>query len=249
MAKQDESSSAEWVNQQLECMRIAPDWTPGTGHGLNRLRQRMAEKRSRRRGAYLTAGMALAAVAGASTVPAARAFAQRCADACIAGTERATEFVLGDTRSGGEGTRGGARHRQYAPDFSAVDQNGRAIRLSSFRGRVVLLNFWATWCNPCRVETRWFSEFEKEYGDQGLTVVGVSVDEGGWDAVRPFLQQFGVQYPVLIGDDGLMKLYGGVDSLPTTLMIDRSGRVVDAYVGRVEKHRYELNIGRLLKER
>ncbi|HET8550170.1 MAG TPA: redoxin domain-containing protein [Bryobacteraceae bacterium] len=133
-----------------------------------------------------------------------------------------------------------------APDFTLNDVNGRPVRLSDFRGKVVLLNFWATWCGPCKVEIPWFIEFEQKYKDRGLTVIGVAMDEEGWSIVKPYLAARRINYRVVIGTEQVGAAYGGVDSLPTTFIIDKDGRIASTHVGLVSKSDYENEILRLL---
>ncbi len=104
-----------------------------------------------------------------------------------------------------------AESRRTAPDFSLDDANGHTIRLSDYRGRVVLLNFWATWCPPCKIEIPWFVEFQNQYQADGLTVLGVSMDEDGWKAVRPFLAARKINYPIVVGNDDVSRRYGGIE--------------------------------------
>ncbi|MBM3748181.1 MAG: TlpA family protein disulfide reductase [Acidobacteria bacterium] len=136
--------------------------------------------------------------------------------------------------------------RRVAPEFELKDPGGSVVRLSQYRGKVVLLNFWATWCGPCVVEIPWFVEFERRYKDQGFAVLGISMDEDGWEAVRPFMSRLKVNYRVLMGDDRVARDYGGVDSLPTTFMIDREGKVARVHVGLTSKRRYENDVVELL---
>lgn len=136
--------------------------------------------------------------------------------------------------------------RKAAPDFSLKDVNGATVRLSDYRGKIVLLNFWATWCGPCKIEIPWFVEFEQRYKDQGFAVVGISMDDGGWEVVRPFLSRMGVNYRTLMGSEMVAQLYGGVNSLPTSFLIDREGRIASAHLGLVSKSVYENEINELL---
>jgi thiol-disulfide isomerase/thioredoxin len=136
--------------------------------------------------------------------------------------------------------------RKAAPDFALNDVNGRPVKLSDFRGKVVLLNFWATWCGPCKVEIPWFIEFEQKYKDRGLVVIGVSMDEEGWSVVKPYLAERRINYRVVIGTEKMGQSYGGVDSLPTTLLIDKDGQIVATHVGLVSKSEYENEIVQLL---
>jgi peroxiredoxin len=118
-----------------------------------------------------------------------------------------------------------------APEFSLKDANGQTVRLADYRGKVVLLDFWATWCGPCKIEIPWFMEFEKEFKDQGFAVLGVSMDEDGWSAIKPYVQNMKMNYRVLLGNDAISTAYGGLDSLPTTLLIDREGGIASTHVG------------------
>jgi peroxiredoxin len=136
--------------------------------------------------------------------------------------------------------------RKPAPEFSLKDADGRTVGLAGYRGKVVLLNFWATWCGPCKLEIPWFKEFEQNYKDQGFAVLGVSMDEEGWDVVKPFLSELQVNYRILMGDDRTAQLYGGVNSLPTSFLIDREGRIASVHVGLVGKGDYEDEIEQLL---
>jgi cytochrome c biogenesis protein CcmG/thiol:disulfide interchange protein DsbE len=141
------------------------------------------------------------------------------------------------------------RNRKPAADFTLRDANGSAVKLSDYRGKVVLLNFWATWCGPCTLEIPWFIEFEREYKTQGLAVVGVSMDEDGWKAIKPYMDAHKMNYRVLLGDDSVSQLYGGVDSLPTTFIIDRAGRVAfPPHIGLAGKNEYLKEIQSLLGE-
>ena len=121
--------------------------------------------------------------------------------------------------------------RHVAPDFALKDANGATVHLSDYKGKVVLLDFWATWCGPCKVEIPWFIQFEQKYKDKGFAVLGVSMDEDGWSAVKPFIEEHKMNYRVALGNDRVSDLYGGIDSMPTTLLIDRSGRIAKVHIG------------------
>jgi thiol-disulfide isomerase/thioredoxin len=139
-----------------------------------------------------------------------------------------------------------AAQRKPAPVFSAKDSQGRPIALSSFKGKVVLLNFWATYCGPCKLEMPWFVEFEKKYGPQGFAVFGVSMDEEGWEVVKPYLERVPVNYQIGVVSDEVASLYGGVETLPETLILDREGRIAARHIGLVSKSEYEKDIESLL---
>ena len=138
--------------------------------------------------------------------------------------------------------------RKTAPDFTLKDADGRVVRLSDYRGKVVLLDFWATWCGPCKVEIPWFTEFERQHKASGFAVLGVSMDEGGWDEVRPFLKEIEVNYRVVMGNDETAELYGGIEALPTTFLIDRTGRIASRHIGLSAKKDFQDEIEHLLAQ-
>lgn len=121
--------------------------------------------------------------------------------------------------------------RAKAPDFQLQDASGVRHKLSDFRGQIVLLNFWATWCAPCRTEIPLLGRVQQAYAKRGFTVLGVAMDERGWAAVTPFLVQQEVDYPVLLGNPTVARSYGGLKSLPRTFFLDRSGRIVASQNG------------------
>jgi thiol-disulfide isomerase/thioredoxin len=125
------------------------------------------------------------------------------------------------------GSVAGQMKGQPAPDFQLTSLEGKSMKLSDFRGKAVLLNFWATWCEPCKIEMPWFVELQKEYGPQGFQIVGVAMDEdANSNDIAKFARQLGVNYPVLLGKDSVGQSYGGVGVLPTTFFIDREGKLV-----------------------
>jgi cytochrome c biogenesis protein CcmG/thiol:disulfide interchange protein DsbE len=137
--------------------------------------------------------------------------------------------------------------RKAAPEFALKDVDGRSVSLADYKGKVVLLNFWATWCGPCKIEIPWFVEFEQKYKDRGFAVVGVAMDEEGWEVVKPYLEQAKINYRVVIGNDTIAGLYGGVDSLPTSFVLDQEGKIAATHVGLVSKSEYENDISQLLE--
>lgn len=137
-----------------------------------------------------------------------------------------------------------------APDFELKDADGKSLKLSDYKGKVVLLNFWATWCGPCRIEIPWFIDFERAYRDRGFAVLGVSFDEDGWEAVKPYLAASKINYRIVVGDEKVDKAYGGsegVASLPMSYMIGRDGKIASVHVGLVPKKDYEDDIQKLLQ--
>jgi len=133
-----------------------------------------------------------------------------------------------------------------APDFELTRLDGKQVKLSDFRGQAVLLNFWATWCAPCKIEMPWFVDLQKQYGPKGLAVLGVAMDDASKDDIAKFAKEMGVNYPILLGKEAVGEMYGGVQFLPTTFYIDRQGRVVDRVFGLVGKSEIEDNVKKAL---
>ena len=140
------------------------------------------------------------------------------------------------------------KERMPAPAFSLTDERGTAVTLADYRGKVVLLNFWATWCGPCQIEIPWFIEFEQKYKARDFAVLGVSFDDDGWKSVRPYIAAHKINYRIMIGTEKMSQLYGGVDSLPTTFIVDRQGRIAAQHVGLVDKSDYQNEILKLLDD-
>jgi peroxiredoxin len=120
---------------------------------------------------------------------------------------------------------------QPAPAFELKSLDGHTVRLADFRGKAVLLNFWATWCQPCKIEMPWFVELQNKYGAAGLQVVGIAMDDASEQDIAKFAKDMGVNYPVLIGKESVGDAYGGVQFLPTTFFLDRDGKVIDRVFG------------------
>jgi cytochrome c biogenesis protein CcmG/thiol:disulfide interchange protein DsbE len=137
--------------------------------------------------------------------------------------------------------------RVPAPDFALTDASGLTAKLGEYRGKVVLLDFWATWCGGCKHEIPWFEEFNKTYSSKGLAVVGVSLDDDGWKVLKPFLVQHPISYRVVIGTEAMSKSYK-IEGMPDTFLIDQHGRIAAAYrAGVVDKDDMESNIRLLLQ--
>lgn len=115
---------------------------------------------------------------------------------------------------------------ETAPEWQLNDVDGNPMKLSDFKGKVVILDFWATWCPPCREEIPGFIALQEKYGDGGLTIIGVSLDKQGPLVVKSFMRRFGMNYPVVMGDEKIFADYGGIEALPTTFIIDRQGNIV-----------------------
>jgi thiol-disulfide isomerase/thioredoxin len=126
--------------------------------------------------------------------------------------------------------------------------DGGQLRLSSYRGKVVLLDFWATWCVPCREEIPHFVDLQQKYGGEGLQIIGVSMDDSA-DPVRPFYQQFHMNYPVVMGTADVGGAYGGVLGLPIAFLIDREGRIYAKHIGATDAAVFDKDISALLQTR
>jgi cytochrome c biogenesis protein CcmG/thiol:disulfide interchange protein DsbE len=134
-----------------------------------------------------------------------------------------------------------------APDFELADISGKTVRLSDFAGKVVLLDFWATWCPPCRDEVPDFVRLQAKYRQQGVQVVGLSLDAEGAKVVRPFAEEYNVNYPMLLANAGTAAQFGGILGIPTTFVLDRQGRIVKKFIGRTELKTFEEAIKPLLE--
>jgi thiol-disulfide isomerase/thioredoxin len=147
-----------------------------------------------------------------------------------------------------------------APNFTLEDLSGKKVSLSSFKGKPLLINFWATWCGPCKIETPWLVEIQNEYGPKGLQIIGISTegddlkpdDKEGWAhdkiAIAKFVKEEHMQYPVLINGDSLATEYGGLDAMPTSVYVNREGKVVAVQLGISSKDDMEAHIRKAMGE-
>jgi peroxiredoxin len=133
-----------------------------------------------------------------------------------------------------------------APDFSLESLDGKTMRLSDLRGKAVLLNFWATWCGPCKIEMPWFVELQNQYASQGLQIVGVAMDDASKEDISKFAKDMNVNYPILIGKEAVGDQYGGVPALPESFLIGRDGKIVDKIIGLRGKAEIEDSIKKAL---
>ena len=133
-----------------------------------------------------------------------------------------------------------------APDFTLQSLNGKTIRLSDFRGKAVVLNFWATWCAPCKIEMPWFVDLQKQYGPAGVQFLGVAMDDASTKEIAEFAQSMNVNYPILIGKEAVGDAYGGVQFLPETFYLDRNGKIVDKAFGLKGRGEIEDDIKKIL---
>ena len=151
-------------------------------------------------------------------------------------------------RSGRSGAHTSTTAGALAPDFSLPQLNGELLRLSSYRGKVVLLDFWATWCDPCRDQIPRFVSLQNKYGPKGFEIVGISMDDTP-DPVRDFYQRFRMNYPVVMGNAQIGDLYGGVLGLPIAFLIARDGRIYAKHIGATDASVLEREIVGLLESK
>lgn len=236
--------SLKWVDERLALLSPHETWNPDLGVAQARLRQRMDNRQhnfSRMIGwPAVLATASLIIAFGLTSAPTPRVLAQRCIDCSLAlwqtispdAAARAKLIAVGE--------------RVPAPDFTLIDANGKSIRLSDARGKVVLVNFWATWCGGCQVEIPWFRNFYSKYKKAGLDTIGISMDSDGWTSVRPYLKEKPIAYTIVIGNDATAKEFH-VTAMPVTVLIDREGKIAATHAGIVAKSTYQSEIESLLK--
>jgi peroxiredoxin len=157
-------------------------------------------------------------------------------------------FQMARRNTGRVVSTGPSMKGQTAPDFELQSLDGKTVHLSDFRGKGVLLNFWATWCQPCKIEMPWFAELQKQYGPQGLQIVGVAMDDASPEEIGKFAHDLGVNYPILIGQESVGEAYGGVQFLPATFYIGRDGKVIDKVFGLKGRGEIEDSVKKALAE-
>jgi thiol-disulfide isomerase/thioredoxin len=135
---------------------------------------------------------------------------------------------------------------KVAPAFTLVNLQGKKVSLKDYKGRPVLVNFWATWCSPCKLEMPWFEEFRQKYGPQGFEILGIAEDDAGKDEIAKAVKKINVSYPILLTDPKVAPAYGGVDYLPESFYVDRNGIVQTQTSGLGSKDEIEANIKRLI---
>ncbi len=133
-----------------------------------------------------------------------------------------------------------------APNFSLKTSDGKVVKLSDLKGKTVVLNFWATWCGPCRAEIPGFIDVYNKYKSKGLEIVGISLDQGGWSDVNPFVKEYNITYPVVLGNDDLARRYGNIEAIPTTFIVDKKGMIAKQHVGYMKEADFETLVKDLL---
>lgn len=138
---------------------------------------------------------------------------------------------------------------QSAPEFVLKDLNGKTVKLSDYKGKAVILNFWATWCPPCKTEIPWFEDLAEKYRGQGLEVIGVAMDDSSEEDIAKFAKDMKMNYTVLFGKEEIADSYGGVQGLPTTFYIDRNGKITERVLGLVSRKEIEENAVRAMNSK
>ena len=227
-----------WVDDQMATLTPDEHWEPDEARAWAEVRAGRHAPQTRRHGWFWLVAGATAASLALVTMPVARGFAARCGEL----------VVRTFSASGSSHSDAGVPGRSLMPNFTLPDRSGQAVSLSDFRGNVVLLNFWTTSCGQCQVEIPWFAEFQQRYGNRDFVVLGISLDRDGWTTVNPYVDAKRINYRVMVGNDDVAKLRGSRELMPTTLIIDRSGRVAVTHVGFCSKTEYETDIQKLLAE-
>lgn len=164
---------------------------------------------------------------------------------------QANHVVLAPDKGGDAGQAGSGASEstaptmrgKVAPAFTLVGLDGKKVSLSDYKGRPVLVNFWATWCGPCKIEMPWFEEFHKQYAAQGFEILGLADDvDAGKDAIAKVAQKTGVTYPILLTDGKVQTAYGGLDYLPMSFYVDKNGVIVEETAGLGSKDEIEAHI-------
>ena len=234
MEKNNETNTNRWMDDRLAKLGSGGEWQPNVTRAFARFKEQRDRRGFGARKWTRAAAIVTVSILFVMALPGPRAVARRVWDGLF--TTR-PEKVSAAAKTLKEG--------QAPPDFTLKDANGADIRLSALQGKVVLLNFWATWCHGCKTEIPWFMEFAGRYNHNGLVVLGVSMDDDGWKSVKPYAADKKINYPVVIGSDSIAKQYG-VETMPMTYLIDRRGRVAATHIGMVDRDKLEKEIVQFL---
>ncbi|HXT70439.1 MAG TPA: TlpA disulfide reductase family protein [Vicinamibacterales bacterium] len=220
--------TTEDVDRRLALLTPDPNWQPIA----STRRAAVDERRAAGRAARLRwSGAAIATAGIIAFVPVTRTFAARCIEACVNATTSVSQLWRADEPEANTPKAIGLTVGDIAPDLAGLTSTGEAARLSSLLGRVVVLNFWATWCGPCKAEIPMLRALQARFRASGLEVIGVSIDDDGWKAVNAFVAEQGIDYRITLADEDTLQAFGGVSEVPLTLVIDRDGRIIIKRVG------------------
>lgn len=150
------------------------------------------------------------------------------------------------TAPGGMNTASELPRLGAAPSWQLTRLDGSTLSAAELEGKVAVIDFWATWCPPCIKEIPGYVELQEKYGDDGLVIVGISLDQQGPEVVQRFVERNGINYPIVMGDEAVAEAFGGVRSIPTTFLIDREGQIRHQKVGAAELSEYEPLVRSLL---
>ena len=243
----DKNIQSDLVDELIEKLAPPNDWYPNTDQAFARFHARRGAREN-----FVTRGLTLevslrawlcgAAIAAAVCAcllafPTSRDLVQRLWVGRASGRMVYVGQVYADLKT--------LKEKQAAADFTLKDAQGRDVHLSDYRGKVVLINFWATWCHGCQQEIPWLVEFDRKYRSKGLAVIGISMDEDGWTTLQPYLKEKNVNYTVVIGNEAAAGDYG-MYGMPMTFLIDREGKVSAVSSGIVNREECEKEIQRLL---
>lgn len=245
---ENKQANGEWVDGKLAALNPRADWAPDV-EGARRAWRSEAGPASFGRRRFLNAGLAAGvALGGLMVVPEGRAFAGKCVDACV-GEGTWSDFWDAHVRwfhkHVGKTLHGD--RWEMAPALEAQDAQGRTLRLADLRGKVVLVNFWASWCPPCAQEMPWLEGLAQRKSAEGLVVLGVAMDEKGWATAKPVIEKTGVRYANVLGNPELADAFRA-RSLPTTVLVDRNGKIVWKYSGVLTADITEESVGKVLRE-
>lgn len=247
METHSNSDICRWADDRLAALDPDSQWQPDAGRAFAKLNLRLAagRRRSMER-TWITAGLA-AVLASVLLFPAPRMLAYQLLQTLTGhGGKGADSSSAGIAPADARARISPQADRSKAPGLRLRDGSGKLVDLADFQGRVVLMNFWATWCAACDWEIPMFSELEKEYESRGLSVVGISVDED-WPAVKAYIDRVGMSYITLLGNDASARLYG-VQAFPRTFILDRHGRIAADHGTVMTRKEYESEIRSLLEE-
>lgn len=243
MDANNEKSLGPWVDERLASLGQAESYEPNVSAGFVELQKKLSSQTwgSSR---LLWAGGCLAAVLlgflAFPSLPSGHVLAHKCFECSVAVWQTLAA-------SSSQATLTTPNARRDAPNFLLKDAEGKDVSLDSLKGKVVLVNFWATWCHGCQTEIPWFVEFQRQYADRGFVVVGISLDDDGWKSVGPWLQEKKVNYPIVIGTPTLGKEYG-LDGMPLTVLVDQQGRIANVHPGLINRQETDQRIRMLLNE-